>query len=781
MFKFTLSEKFKQRGVSPDAISPEMRNRFDAFFNENGASDLDRRIQVRLDETVIRFFFYKDNTNADVLIEDKYQEIASISLNNVKETGYDILYFKEKIERKCPEMKVEGIVEISKNLVGYPKIKGKKLRMFNFPFVDSWNFNDNESSEKWFAFFMQCCFLQFLFEFENIESDFPNSPIYDKVREKLRESEVYQLLCAKVKYTIRLYEYAAPLGEEDYNTIALKYADLLMDKNQNKVVPHDYYMEQLWFYNPESELDFILQRNTKNCKKRGEAKLSDKIYGKFRDFFFTRHAIASAMGNKWTRTMYWLYFVVICAFSVFATLCLLNFDSDSKTVIWFFKHIVWWDWIAAGALGVLVVLWGSIKSLSVFMPRVLVAIGIGWLTTFLSEDLIKSQVSIDKLLTIAACIGVIFLMSLLLLGEIRKYSPYYFGSIRQYHEKLIKEKDWCKSMLTRLVMWIPAFLEFAFDFKRAKQPSSWKLTPILIHSYFWALTLGVVMQLAMYKDLLEHSKVLPEVVFEQTFEKADNYVMYLNNLRDVLVSYEDDWKALCSGSSETTGTSKDINNLAFIKMYPNPDFNKYEKRFISKKESVVEKYERVESIRDKISNNWIEVCQKRDSTCVFQNIDSLLGKDRIKDSLTYYISEMMLKQGSSSEEKFKTIVKQLLFLDNTITNVENEIRNILIFKSNYKNWDSLIDWSDYNNSSWKKSSNNIKDCLMQSAICEKNLCRRVKMWWIRDEEKDGKGRVLICKEVILFPRMLIFHSLIVLIIAFVGNLIISDKSVTEPL
>ena len=84
-------------------------------------------------------------------------------------------------------------------------------------------------------------------------------------------------------------------------------------------------------------------------------------------------------------------------------------------------------------------------------------------------------------------------------------------------------------------MWIPAFICFVFDIKRAKQPSSWKLTPILIHSYFWALTLGVVMQLAMYKDLLEHSKILPEVVFEQTFEKADNYVMYLNNLKEVLI------------------------------------------------------------------------------------------------------------------------------------------------------------------------------------------------------------------------------------------------------
>ena len=49
------------------------------------------------------------------------------------------------------------------------------------------------------------------------------------------------------------------------------------------------------------------------------------------------------------------------------------------------------------------------------------------------------------------------------------------------------------------------------------------------------------------------------------------------------------------------------------------------------------------------------------------------------------------------------------------------------------------------------------------------------MWWI------GTKKWVEKRSLNLFPRMLIFHSLIVLIIAFVGQLIISDKSVTEPL
>ena len=58
MFKFTLYDKFRQRGISPDVIPPEMRNRFDAIFEEMDSSSLslDRKLQVRFDEQVIRFF-----------------------------------------------------------------------------------------------------------------------------------------------------------------------------------------------------------------------------------------------------------------------------------------------------------------------------------------------------------------------------------------------------------------------------------------------------------------------------------------------------------------------------------------------------------------------------------------------------------------------------------------------------------------------------------------------------------------------------------------------------
>ena len=131
-----------------------------------------------------------------------------------------------------------------------------------------------------------------------------------------------------------------------------------------------------------------------------------------------------------------------------------------------------------------------------------------------------------------------------------------------------------------------------------------------------------------------------------------------------------------------------------------------------------------------------------------------------------------MKDSLSSKDKYDIITHQLLFLDSIIFQTEEEIRNNRLFVTNNDNWDSLIIWSEYEHVNCEISPKDIQDCLKMTAIYEKNLCRKVNdLWWIKEKDKNKY----------LFPRMLIFHSLIVLLIAFVGQLIISDKSVTEPL
>ena len=86
MFRFYLGDKFGEKHISWDSIPPEMRNRFNACSID---PCVDKRLQVRLDEKALRFFFYDGSEASGVVAEEYYKEIFSISLTNKKETGYD--------------------------------------------------------------------------------------------------------------------------------------------------------------------------------------------------------------------------------------------------------------------------------------------------------------------------------------------------------------------------------------------------------------------------------------------------------------------------------------------------------------------------------------------------------------------------------------------------------------------------------------------------------------------------------------------------------------------
>ena len=152
MFKFTLSNKYRQRGLSPDTILPEMCNRFDIIFNDN---IIDRKIQVRLDEKVVRFFYYIDDVDKDLLIEEKYQEIASISLSDKKETGQDILFFRQQVRNTIKDSQ-DSFKDFKFELKNYTVYRG-------FPFIDFKCSNygkkiENKGNED-FVYFLQFCLL----------------------------------------------------------------------------------------------------------------------------------------------------------------------------------------------------------------------------------------------------------------------------------------------------------------------------------------------------------------------------------------------------------------------------------------------------------------------------------------------------------------------------------------------------------------------------------------------------------------------------------------------
>lgn len=734
MFTFKPYDDSDINGWRKDDLNEDQKNEFHFSVHCDGLQQLDDMLFVRMNRKVIQFFRESD----EVSDAKRGRVVAAISLTNQKDTGHDLLFFAEHT-RKGSLIPGECISEANSFLHrahfifdGFPFIVGEKRKVRKKTEFD----NPDQV-------LLRLCLLEFLLAIDTHDEIFAVAMDYDEIRENLRNSKVYLLLCAKLRYCMYHYKGRKALNSEEYSFVVSKYADLLMDSDFNKMVPPVYYDKPRFLYNPEKELRKIMRRN--------DAKMIEEpVRNKIRDYFFTKHAVVSAMGNKWLQGFYILYLIVIGAFSAFATYSLLFFDENRWGVSWFFENIMIWDWLALGAVAALCVFYRCNDSLSVTMPRILVAIGIGWLSAFISEDLIKSQLEIGYIFTIIAFIGVSFLLLLLLRGEIKQHSPY---------NKVISFRTVLGKSLPILSV-------------------SGKLFPILIHSYFWVLTSGVVMQFALYDRLLQHSKALPEIVYEDTFEKAETYSMHLNNLKDAIESYENDWNNIYIGSGRSTGTSIG-NDFNKITLFYNPDFSIYADRFESKAKDVVDKSFQVWKYR---MNLWLDVRQS-DSCFKMSNDNQTFAGLKYGDSYAYPLFDMepkltqtigdMMNGGLALEQKYQSISKQLLFLDEMISACEKEIQNTTLFISENKNWDTLISWSKYQSKSF--AVNDSQDCIKLHAIQNNNICREVEMWWVGSKQWVKKSSLNI------FPRMLIFHSLIVLIIAFVGQLIISDKSVTEPL
>lgn len=774
MFSFTLSHKFRARGVSSDLILPAARDRFDALFNDGF---LDRRLQVRFSQKAIHFLFYQDEMN-EPLIEKEYKEIASISLTAPKETEHDILYLANQCEKKCKAIEwkkciiknnwIRSLENAVRSLVGSDREKDEKVTRFtHFPFIEKWKWTEIDH-QKWFVFFFQCCFLYFILDIEDRDSDFSKSPVYEHVRGKLRESMVYRVLCAKIQYALYHFEGGKHQSKDEFSFKTRTYADLLMDKKMNEIIPRSYFYESLWFHNPEAELGFIVGENA-SVKK--ELQMDDHLLGRIRDFFFQKHAVFRAMRTtprKWHVWIYVAYLVIITVFSIVATCCLLHFDREPQLVVgFFFKHIVFWFYLCVGSLLILLLLAVVSKSLNVFMPRVLVALSIGWLTAFISEDLIKSQIEIGFHFTAIACVCVLLLIALLLFGEAKQHSPYYL-SMSGLARLVNRETN---------VNWIKKrWLNFRAFFKWlciSVRPSSWKIMPVFVHSYFWAITMGVLMQFALYEGLLEKSEALSEIVYDQVFDDAENYIMHLSNFKESLTSYRQDLDGVFR-TAAVSGVVKGAKTIDFISAEPffGPNFKSSCKtkvaRISSKMDSIGVAVIRIDSHGDVIEDLLDSLSFK---TVTYREIEKKV------DSLCVYVN--LINTTGSSVGFEDNVNQQLHCLDRIIAAVEEDIQSMSQFISENDNYQELISWSDHDVVSLPKAPYSMESVLIRNAK-QHYLCRKVRMFWIKKDEEQGT-LIKLRNDIRLFPRMLIFHALIVLIISFVGQLIVSDKTVTEPL
>ena len=897
MFKFEPIERCLFNGVSSAMIADgSVRNEFLMRFGEES---LDDRVSVVLTDRNIQFFYYDAQGEYDILKDardsDHLKEIGSISLTSPKETGNDILSFpqngflpekyKEEEEGKenvFGEQPLDSLL----NVIGEEE-KGFCKMFSHFPFMEEKRKKTDDVKDI-FRDFAKCCLLAFVFEIEDREENFANSPLYDEVRTSLRKSDVYNLLSAKIRYTLYISDKGINYNREEFSYKTRKFADRLMDKNINKVIaPYNYpsgkgqpSKGQSWFYNPEDELEEILEKNRRQFSGEssesasGELVLEPQLEMKIQNFLYTKHAVYSAMTRYSGKAFFvagqilmaiiWICIAWACLASIqeiFKKSVIVNKIVElSKTVgiyeiissffeihtpVETFKTILdkffpvwvglfsilyflivlpfgvdkrddnggrnskrWSKWPQLCMTGVLIFslvfsvcysspkflistgmyalfLFGAwlvliicsgvfnnplkrrifqISNLQPFFPRILVATMAAWLTIGLAEDTVKSLLHVDGDILLLAIISVLFLIFIILYGEIMQHSPY------------LKWKTiTCRALL------------------------------ILNHSIFFAFGFGLIMQSVFYGNLVKTSDVLSSVVYNNYFDDANYYCQNLETLNESLKQFElvyltsKNVGSISIKGSMTDSTNKSTAGFQATSFYRDTlrieDYNRYVdiinksieeifriNREVNNDSIFLMKKDHCKSHHDSYNNldNYQEVISKifemvylnynryvqsiRDFLRLNRDNSSfLMKKDHCKSDSCYMLN-WLIRGNLDNNQKVISKNFEMIYLN--MLSLQDEIANVKRAISSSNNYDTLINWATVNQENSVNTGSAYLDKLTKNA------------------QKDYKCSLTIpvCdKTARFFPILLIFHTLIVLVLAFVTQLLISDKSVTEPL
>lgn len=825
MFKFEPIERCLFNGVSSAMIADgSVRNEFLMRFGEKS---LDDRVSVVLTDRNIQFFYYdapeingengkKRSISEEILTNardyDHLKEIGSISLTSPKETGNDILSFPQNInslnQKKNKIELIRKVITTQKLIEGDGNYAGFRKMFSHFPFMEEKRKKPDDEKDI-FRDFAKCCLLAFVFEIEDREENFANSPLYDEVRTSLRKSDVYNLLSAKIRYTLYISDKGINYNRDEFSYKTRKFADRLMDKNINKVIaPYNYpsgkgqpSKGQSWFYNPEEELEKILEKNRRQFSGEssesasGELVLEPQLEMKIQNFLYTKHAVYSAMTRNGGKAFFvagqilmaitWICIAWAClqpskysfildkvlpiAVSITAIVgvCVVlickfinNKEHSSRKYVWrtcplilillFFVilAIVSYLKIPTGIyllILTVIIIFGIIPFSGFFnnplsdfhsnflqplFPRILVAIFAAWLGIGIAEDAVKSMLWVDNNMLKFAIGAVMLLIIVILMGEIKQHSPYY----RWFPWKWFV--NWVK-LSKEAIVTIRAML-------------------ILNHSIFFALLGGILMQLVFYNDLVKTSEVLPNVVYNKYFDDANYYCQNLETLNESLKQFElvyltsKNVGSISIKGSMTDSASKSTAGFQATSFYRDTlrieDYNRY-----------------VEIVNISI-NEIISLC--KDTTNKSINVEPFLAKN---DSLNYTLDSLNVADYHMGLKRTKdndVISGNFEMIYSDMLSVQKEIAKVKRAISLSNNYDTLINWATVNQENSVNTESAYLDELTKKA------------------QKDYKCSLTIpvCdKTAWFFPILLIFHTLIVLVLAFVTQLLISDKSVTEPL
>ena len=813
MFKFEPIERCLYNGVSSAMIADgSVRNEFLMRF---GDASLDDRVSVVLTDRNIQFFYYDvqeiegKKISEEILTNardhDYLKEIGSISLTSPKETGNDILNFPQN--GFLPEhIKIESIQSLNNYF---------RIMFTHFPFMEEKRFtfitkqlsklkkklNDliefrkgkgkekekkqKRKNEQDIRDFVKCCLLAFVFEFEDREEDFANSPLYDEVRTSLRKSDVYNLLSAKIRYTLYISDKGINYNREEYSYKTRKFADRLMDKNINKVIAHYNYPSgkgqpskgQSWFYNPEDELEEILKKNRRQFSGEssesasGELVLEPQLEMKIQNFLYTKHAVYSAM----TRNGGKAFFVVEQILMAITWICIAWACLQPSKYSFILDKVLPIVSKTAIIVGGCVVLICEIINISRKYgwrnwPQF-------WLLLFFVILAIVSYLKIPTGIYLA-------ILTFIILGFIL-FSGFFNNPLSDLHSNFLQPlfprilvaifaawlgigiaEDAVKSMLwvdnkILILAVVGVLLLIVFilwgEIKQHSPYLKWKTITcrafsILNHSIFFAFVFGLIMQSVFYGNLVKTSDVLSSVVYNNYFDNANYYCQNLETLNESLKQFELVYL-----------TSKNVGSIS-IKGSMTDSTNKstagFQATSFYRDTLRIEDYNRYVDIINKSIEEIFRINREVNNDSIF-----LMKKDHCKSDSCYMLNWLI--RGNLDNNQ-KVISKNFEMIYSDMLSVQKEIAKVKRAISSSNNYDTLINWATVNQENRVNTGSAYLDKLTKNAQKDYKCSLTIP---VCDKNKPAR----------FFPILLIFHTLIVLVLAFVTQLLISDKSVTEPL
>lgn len=549
-----------------------------------------------------------------------------------------------------------------------------------------------------------------------------NKKIADSTLEYFSQCELFKLIIKKFSFFKHLHEYKncndTGILLHNLKITYNLYLDELLSGKLQKLVPGYYMGKDNWFSTPEEELQVLANLDR-------EFVIEPERFEDIQKSLLSKHEVLMAMKLNNSN-------ISIPIITNLISSCLYL-----GTFIYWINHEYYKSfWFLC--LGFVLFVVGMIihvkqqgTKLSMILPRIIVSIVTGWFLLIASEEILKNQLNVDLIVLIIGLPLVLILLFVFIFAEIRQHSPYY---LYKKPSKLFR-----------------------------------KTALIIVYSFNLSVSFGLIAQPLVVNNYILKSKVFEDYIYSDQRE-------YLNLVKDSYINYRN--KLLSIQSANTIAFSliqqQELKNDTKILL---PDSLMF---FNLSKTNKTDN--RIFSIYAETYNNKIYSID----TLTF---NSVLRKDFKKRS---NVNEDSIALAYMRPEFFKNskfdepLGKKVLIQNENRISVLGRICDLALVDIgnrilNSSNVDSLITYNTYFDSKKNEKRNPfcndreryekfVKDSTNSYGFLNNPYYILRYQYRFNNDMRYN-----------IFPSMLIFQNLIVLLLAIVGQLILSDKTITEPL